>query len=51
MQDDPSGAQPQEAQVKHTPQPTGNAAQPTGNAAQPAPKKTKKKADINMIDL
>ena len=44
MQDDPSGAQPQEAQVKHTPQ-------PTGNAAQPAPKKTKKKADINMIDL
>ena len=36
MQDDPSGAQPQEAQVKHTPQ-------PTGNAAQPAPKKTKKK--------
>ena len=44
MQDDPSSAQPQEAQGKHTPQ-------PTGNAAQPAPKKTKKKADINMIDL
>ena len=45
MQDDPSGAQPQEAQVKHTPQ-------PTGTAAQPAPRENRrKKQTSNMIDL